>query len=99
VPFCVEDLAGYAGWLRNFKVQSVGEKEFPDKGITTSDPSGAICVPSVSRSDGKIVWSQKTANLPCLGQTVLDDDGSLLWVAGTLENDGSCNLDKYYYNQ
>ena len=101
IPFCIEDLAGYAGWLRNFKAQKVGEKEFPDKGITSTDPSGSICIPSVKRStDGKqIVWTQKTANLPCLGQTVLDDDGGLLWVAGTLENDGSCNLDKYYYNQ
>ena len=99
IPFCVEELSAYAGWLRNFKSKNVGEIDFPDKSITSTDPAGSICIPSVGRTNGKLVWSQKTANLPCLGQTVLDDDGNILWVAGTLESDGSCNLDKYYYSQ
>ena len=99
IPFCVEDLSGYAGWLRNFKdTNNIYGYKFPDVNINSKDPYGVICSASPNRDESTLQWDVKV-NLPCLGQTVLDDNGDPLWIAGTLENDGTCNIDKYYFNQ
>ena len=98
IPFCVEDLSGYAGWLRNF-TKTIYSYDFPDENINFQNPSGSICSASPQRIASGLDWEVNNVTLPCLGQTVLDDSGSPLWIAGTLENDGTCNINKYYFSQ
>lgn len=103
VPFCIEDMSGYSGWLHNFKYGSRDSAKtkpelanFPDSTITPSLPAGSICQSRI-QNDGEILEpggykNSYQVNVPCLGQTALSQSGDSFttdWVAGTLEyNDG-----------
>lgn len=99
VPFCIEDMSGYSGWLHNFKYGSRDKAKtkpelanFPDSAITSLSPAGSICQSRI-QSDGTVLGQGEykgsyQVNVPCLGQTALTQSGSHLaadWVAGTLE--------------
>ena len=99
VPFCIEDMSGYSGWLHNFKYGSRDKAKtkpelanFPDSAITSSSPAGSICQSRI-QSDGTVLDKGEykgnyQVNVPCLGQTALtqsDDTFTTDWVAGTLE--------------
>jgi hypothetical protein len=102
VPFCIEDVSGYSGWLHNFKYGSRDAKKtkpelanFPDSAITSSSPAGSICQSRI-QSDGTVLdpgayKGNYQVNIPCLGQTALTQSGGAFttdWVAGTLEYEG-----------
>jgi len=99
VPFCIEDMSGYSGWLHNFKYGSRDSAKtkpelanFPDSAIKSSSPAGSICQSRI-QSDGKVLGQGEykgsyQVNVPCLGQTALTQSGDTFttdWVAGTLE--------------
>ena len=114
IPFCVEDLSGYSGWLHNFKYgyNNTSTKpdlaNFPDQGISYASTNGSICM-SRWRSDSTTgnPTSHTDGNIPCLGQTALsyNTDGTFTtdWVAGTLDYDETSKRwtcpDTNYYNQ
>ena len=115
IPFCVEDLSGYSGWLHNFKygynntsTQKPDLAKFPDQGISYASTNGSICM-SRWRSDSTTgnPTSHTDGNIPCLGQTALsyNTDGTFTtdWVAGTLDYDETSKRwtcpDTNYYNQ
>jgi len=115
IPFCVEDLSGYSGWLHDFKygwnntTPQPDLANFPDQGIKNGSANGSICM-SRWRSEPSTEnpKDQGDGNIPCLGQTALSynaDNKTFTtdWVAGTLEFNGktwTCpNQDTNYYNQ
>ena len=111
VPFCVEDLSGYSGWLHNFKygrnsskVPKLGLADFPDNAIKTprgkDTANGTICKSRITLMNGKTNFGPD-GNVPCLGQTILDKNSKPLWISGTLEVDSSGKLTcpaKHYYS-
>jgi hypothetical protein len=102
IPFCVEDLSGYSGWLHNFKngynnksLKFPDLVNFPDQEIKYAKMNGEICKSTAAGDKG--------GNIPCLGQTILSQDGTFTpeWVAGTLNYDEigktwSCPTGIYY---
>ncbi len=99
VPFCIEDMSGYSGWLHNFKYGSRDKAKtkpelanFPDSAITSLSPAGSICQSRI-QSDGTVsdpgaYKGSYQVNVPCLGQTALTQSGDSFttdWVAGTLD--------------
>ena len=109
VPFCVEDLSGYSGWLHNFKygrnstTPKLGLADFPDNAIKTprgtDTANGTICKSRITLMNGKTNFGPD-GNVPCLGQTILDKNSKPLWISGTLEVDPSgkltCPAGHYY---
>ena len=115
IPFCVEDLSGYSGWLHNFKYGFNSSKStqkgdlanFPDQEIKNGAANGSICM-SRWRSDSTTgnPKDQGNGNIPCLGQTALsyNTGGTFTtdWVSGTLDFDGkawTCPAQHYYKPQ
>ena len=103
IPFCVEDLTGYAANLyhaKNDKWPLSGK--YNNKGAYTP----GICTEGANIDDKKYNFPA-SYNIPCLGQTVLDyADGKFTpkWIAGTLNTTGpggtpSCPLDLYFNNE
>jgi hypothetical protein len=102
IPFCVEDLSGYSGWLHNFKygfnssknTQKADLANFPDQKIKNGAANGSICMSrwrSDSTTGNPSNHTLGKGNIPCLGQTALsyNKDGTFTtdWVAGTLDFD------------
>ena len=108
----MEDLSGYSGWLHNFKygrnsstVPKLGLADFPDNAIKTPSgtdtANGTICKSRITLKGGKTNFGPD-GNVPCLGQTILDENSSPKWISGTLEVDSSgkltCPAQHYYYS-
>ena len=105
VPFCVEDITGYSGWLYNYDNKTDG---FPDIQIKPADTpgytndwpaAGSICKTQiVMKEDGSINAQGPPGNIACLGQTMLDSKYEPKWLAGTLDKGGTCNTDALYFS-
>ena len=102
VPFCVEDITGYAGWLHNFKYgrnNSSGNgikslMNFPDSSITSEDGEGIICRSSLNSNKEQNkpgFLNGYDINIACLGQTTMsvNEEQKIItdWTAGTLNYD------------
>ena len=101
IPFCVEDLTGYAGWLHNFKYgrnNNTSEQiksliDFPDKSIKPDNGEGIICRASINANKERNSGFKNgyDVNIACLGQTTMSVDENQKtitdWTAGTLNYD------------
>jgi len=107
IPFCVEDLTGYAANLYHANHAEKGKwplsGKYNNKGAYIPKLGGCT---EGANIDGTNYNFHDSYNIPCLGQTVLDyADGKFTpkWIAGTLNTTGpggtpSCPLDRYFNN-
>ena len=102
VPFCVEDITGYSGWLYNYYNKTDG---FPDTILPADDDkhplpaAGSICKTQiVMNKDGSINTHGPPGNISCLGQTMLNSEYQPTWIAGTLNTGGTCDTANHYFS-
>jgi len=81
----------------------LGLADFPDNAIKTPSgtdtANGTICKSRITLKGGQTNFGPD-GNVPCLGQTILDDNSNPIWISGTLEVDSSgkltCPAQHYY---